>query len=121
MATDGTFAEALRAAYATLAPGGDERFPAASGWEPPTPEVGTAKRLINPEVKAGSTQAPAVPFEKHKTQERTPAPGAAEAWVEWQERAAIREYDGGMSRETAEILTAVELGPCPPAGPVGLG
>jgi hypothetical protein len=29
------------------------------------------------------------------------------------ERAAIREYDGGMSRPQAETLTALELGPCP--------
>ena len=33
----------------------------------------------------------------------------------WDERAAIREYDAGMSRREAELHTAMELGPRPEA------
>jgi len=29
------------------------------------------------------------------------------------ERAAVREYDGGMSRAEADTRTALELRPCP--------
>lgn len=39
---------------------------------------------------------------------------AADHWAAWLERAAIREYGGGLSRHEAERLTAAELGPCPP-------
>lgn len=45
-----------------------------------------------------------------------PAAGGAAAEgvrVEWEERAAIREFDGGMDREEAERLTALELGAPP--------
>lgn len=44
------------------------------------------------------------------------AGGAASAegvQVEWEERAAIREFDGCMDREEAERLTALELGTRP--------
>lgn len=39
-----------------------------------------------------------------------------DAWMEWEERAAIREYDGGMGRGEAEALTALELGKARPLG-----
>lgn len=38
------------------------------------------------------------------------ASSAEAARAEWEERAAIREYDGGMSRAEAEALTDSELG-----------
>lgn len=42
---------------------------------------------------------------------------AADLWFDWQERAAIREYDGGMVRDLAEALTVSDLGECPhPSG-----
>lgn len=41
------------------------------------------------------------------------AASAEGAQVEWEERAAIREFDGGMSRDDAERLTALELGARP--------
>ena len=33
-----------------------------------------------------------------------------DAWVEFEERAAILEFDGGYSREEAERLAQIELG-----------
>lgn len=41
-----------------------------------------------------------------------PQTTADDDWAEWEERAAIREYDGGMSRVEAERLTRLELGTC---------
>jgi len=38
---------------------------------------------------------------------------ADDLWFEWQERAAVREYVGGLSRELAEALTVSDLGECP--------
>jgi len=43
------------------------------------------------------------------------AEAASEALATWDERAAIREYEGGMSRREAELMTAMELGPRPEA------
>jgi len=42
--------------------------------------------------------------------------GAVDLWFDWQERAAIREYDAGLSRDLAEALTVLDLGECPPPG-----
>jgi hypothetical protein len=41
----------------------------------------------------------------------TVAPIASDGDVEFEERAAIREFDGGLSREEAEVLAAEELYP----------
>ncbi|MCA6254349.1 MAG: hypothetical protein IM665_04720 [Phenylobacterium sp.] len=38
---------------------------------------------------------------------------AADLWFEWQERAAVREYVGGLARDLAEALTVSDLGECP--------
>lgn len=44
---------------------------------------------------------------------RTPEEVSADGWGEWEERAAIREFDGGMSRAEAEAMTTGDLGPSP--------
>ena len=38
---------------------------------------------------------------------------ADDLWFEWQERAAVREYEAGLSRDLAEALTVSDLGECP--------
>lgn len=38
---------------------------------------------------------------------------ADDLWFEWQERAAVREYVGGLARDLAEALTVSDLGECP--------
>lgn len=38
---------------------------------------------------------------------------ADDLWFAWQERAAVREYVGGLSRDLAEALTVSDLGECP--------
>ena len=40
---------------------------------------------------------------------RTPGDLPADWWLEWEERAAIREYDGGQAREHAEAEAFDEI------------
>ena len=115
MATDDAFAEALRSAFAKLAPAPGERFPVVSNREPESPTLGTDFRASDQSVSGQVPRVPTVPSENEDRSQRTPAPDLAEAWAAWQARAAIREYDGGMTRQVAELLTAMELGPCPAA------
>ena len=85
LATEGAFANALRAAYVALTPGGDRAVPGISDET-----EDTWRRTVSPEVN-----------------------GQADAWATWVERAAIREFCGDMSRAEAEVRTTLELGPCP--------
>lgn len=57
-----------------------------------------------------------VPTEKQYMPHCAPEEASADAWGEWEERAAIREFDGGMSRAEAEAVTAADLGSSP-SGP----
>lgn len=109
MGTDDPLAEALRKAYAALSPEGVERFPLKLEWEPLSHVVGTDKPQQDQGVKATVPAVPTVPTNFEYIQHCTPE----EALAAWDERAAIREFDGGMSRETAEELTTCELGPRP--------
>jgi len=68
---------------------------------------------------AAVPRSPAVPIEKQDMPQRAAAEVAAAAWVAWEERAAIREFEGGMSRREAEAATAQELGPAPARPPSG--
>lgn len=113
-ATDGALGEALRAAWASLSPGGLERFPVESDREPFSVGPGTAKAQEIPEVNPCGSRVPGVPGKNKDRSQHTHADGDADAWAAWLERAAIREFDGGMTRAQAEAVTAVERGPCPP-------
>lgn len=117
MATDDAFAAALRSAYERLAPAGGERFPVESDWEPGSGRLGTDILPQDQMITGRVPRVPTVPSKNEYTWNRTPAPDPAEAWAAWVERAAIREFDGGLTRVAAEAITAVELGPCPPAPP----
>lgn len=107
--TEDPLAAALRAAYSALSPDLAERFPVEFHWEPQSVELGTAKARSDQCVNPYGSQVPRVPSENQYISERTDA----DALAEWEERAAIREFDGGMSRVVAEALTALELGPRP--------
>jgi len=54
--------------------------------------------------------APTVPTEIDKRQRCAKPEGAGAALAEWEERAAIIEFDGGMSRAEAERRATEELG-----------
>ncbi len=116
MATDDALLKAILAAHAGWVSGVGERFPVDS--EPGTVfvELGTAKDDKEQYVRGPVPGVPGVPGKKQYRSARTASPetnALADAWATWVERAAIREYDGGMSRAEAEVLTALELGPCP--------
>ncbi len=110
METENSLYLALKAAYARAASEASKRFPAQSEWEPPAERLGTDKAFSDQELEGWVPTVPTVPTEKHKRQHRT----RAEALAEWQERAAILEFEGGLSRAEAEAQATAELGE-PPA------
>lgn len=107
--TDDPLAAALKAAYSALSPDLAERFPVKFDWEPQLAKVGTEKRQSDHGVNPYGSQVPRVPSEKQYISECADT----DALAEWEERAAILEFDSGMSRAEAEVLTALELGPRP--------
>ena len=92
-----------------------QRFPVESHWEPQTEELGTENTYADQPVNVAVPKVPRVPSEKGTMPHRIGAEAAFEALTAWDERAAIRQYDGGMSRREAEHHTAMELGPRPEA------
>ena len=112
MATD-PFAEALRAAYQATPGAALQRFPVEKGWEPQIEKLGTAKPEADQSVSPTVPRVPTVPSNFGYIQGHAGAEAASEALATWDERAAIREYEGGMSRREAELMTAMELGPRP--------
>lgn len=114
MATD-PFAEALRAAYQATPGAALQRFPVENHWEPQVEKLGTAKADADQSVNPTVPRVPRVPSENGTMPHRMAAEAASEALATWDERAAIREYEGGMSRREAELTTAMELGPRPEA------
>lgn len=115
MATDEAMRAAILAAHAGWSAQAEERFPVNSDWEPPAGALGTAKLSQDQIVNGAVPRVPRVPSEKQYRSHVSPSPEAADAWAAWTERAAIRQYDGAMSRTQAETVTALELGPCPAA------
>jgi hypothetical protein len=80
--------EAVRRHFPELSPDDDARasVPSVSGGEAPT-GIGTPGTLARLEA---SDQYDAHVFD----------------WMDWEERAAIMEYDGGMSRKEAEVAAS---------------
>jgi hypothetical protein len=116
LATDDALLKAILAAHAGWSGGVGERFPVDS--EPGTvfAELGTGKNDKEQDVRGTVPGVPGVPIENSIGRSATASPetnALADGWATWAERAAIREYDGAMSRAEAEVLTALELGPCP--------
>lgn len=95
MAIDDPIAAALRAACAALG--------ALAPAQPLAPPL---------QWPSGQAGAPPAPLSGLQAAESAPF-AAADLWAAWVERAAICEYEGGLSRNEAERLTATELGPCP--------
>lgn len=78
-------------------------------WEPEAPAVGTQEAE---EKHSDKASVPAVPTVPALCEEVGTAPplSAADARALWEERAAIKEFCGGMSREAAEREATLELG-----------
>lgn len=111
--TDPDIQRALHAAYRALR-GASDRFPPAWNWETPSAEMGTEEAEKYQEPTGAVPRVPRVPTQNQYMDINTAGHAPSAAWAEWQERAAMREFEGGLDRGTAEVLTAVELGPCPP-------
>lgn len=109
MATDDPLWRAIQAAHARWSLGGLERFPPAPVWEPEVPAVGTQEAEGKQSDKASVPTVPTVPALCEELGTAPPL-GAADARALWEERAAIKEFCGGMSREAAERGAALELG-----------
>ena len=91
--------DVLRLAYLAHAPDRLARFPETS-------EPGTPGTEIDERIQTGS-RIPAVPGQKQDGSALDVNRGAGE----WEERAAILEYDGGLGRAEAERLASEELSP----------
>jgi hypothetical protein len=95
--------EALRRAKAVWAADG---FPAAAAGNPGAPEVGTVKSPRHQSLETQVPSVPTVPTPREKGRVRT---SLAEVMANWEERAAILEYDGGWPRAEAERRASDEL------------
>ena len=114
METEDPLWAVLKAAHAALSPATAEWFPPVPRWEPRESEVGTAKTEPNQHVVGAVPTVPKVPTENDNVSQWSGPEAADDAWATLQERAGIREYEGGMSRGEAEAATVVELGKSPP-------
>ena len=114
MATD-PFAEALRAAFPSPPGAALQRFPVENYWEPLAADLGTEKPFSHQPVNPAVPRVPRVPTENGTMPLRIATEATSATLAAWDERAAIREYDAGMSRREAELHTAMELGPRPEA------
>jgi hypothetical protein len=81
--------------------------PTASGGGVGTSEGGLPEP--SPEVNPPGSHIPTFPTADRGACTTT----ADDLWFEWQERAAVREYEAGFSRDLAEALTVSDLGECP--------
>lgn len=106
MATDDRLWAAIRAAHEQWSPETAERFPPPPEWEPAEAEARIESGEVG-EVEAPASTGPVLPEHFGR---QTRAERLAEERAVWEERAAILEYDGGLSREEAERQTAEELG-----------
>lgn len=109
--TDDPLWAALKGAYARWSIEAAARFPLVSKWEPPQGLVGPEKNVTDLTVDSRVPTVPAVPTEIHNNRRETQLDPAAEAMAAWDERAAIVEYDGGLSREEAERAATEALKP----------
>ena len=108
MATDDPLWDALRSAHGRLAPGVD-RFPAQAPWEPQSYPAGTDKSKHDQEVERSVPRVPEVPSQNEYQWTCGTNPAAADLGSDWEERCAILEFDGGLSRQEAERYASDEL------------
>ncbi len=113
MVDDDPLWAAIRAANARWSPGALDRFPVARRWEPSRASTGNHQAIDPESISAAVPSVPTVPTKKEDIQTRTGDTARDVTADEWAERAAILEFDAGLSREEAERRTFAELGPPP--------
>lgn|GEM_PF-5488684 len=99
VAQDDLLRAAILRAQARWSTGVAERFPPASEWEPLAGSVGTEKFKLNQSLETAVPTVPTVPTEYGDVDDASPPLTA-----EQEERAAILEFDAGLSRPEAEHL-----------------
>ena len=109
MATEDRLTRALRAAEERWSAHRAGRFPRPEPWEPPADAEGTEKADPKLAVARPVPAVPSVPSPQEESPHRAVAEAAAEAQAQWEERAAIIEFDGGFSRAEAEQMAAGSL------------
>ena len=112
LATDDPLWSAIQSARAKWSPDAPERSPLKSPWGPLAPSGGDRQPLMAQGFAAAVPTVPTVPTENKYIPPRTPA----DVLHDWEERAAIIEYEGGYSRADAERMATEALGSLPPQG-----
>lgn len=107
--TDDPLWEAIQAARARWSPHTLARFPSKPKWEPSAKGLGTGKADTDQQARASVPTVPTVPIKWGYGTQRT-QPITDDQLAAWEERAAVLEFDGGMSRPEAERNAALELG-----------
>lgn len=110
MATDDLLRATIKAAHERWYPPAAERFPPKAGWEPLGLSVGTENTPSDQNLMGPVPTVPTVPTSKQYELRCTHEHAAAEALVAWEERAAIIQFEGGLSREDAERRATEEMG-----------
>jgi len=110
LATDDHLWRAIKAAHERWSPETAERFPPAPQWEPPGPTVGTENCAPDQEVMETVPTVPAVPAQFDEIHQDGRAQQLADQHMAWEERAAILEFSGGLTREEAERVAAEQVG-----------
>ena len=104
---------AIKAAHERWSPGSSERFPPAPEWELAAGNLGTEEDEPDQALSLPVPSVPAVPgvIEEYGRPARA-EPGAEEC-IDWEERAGVLEYEGGLSRAEAERLALAEVSAFP--------
>ncbi len=101
---------AIRRLHARLATDAFERFPARAPWEPATTRPGNRAGPIQQGVAMAVPRVPTVPCVQGDTSS-SDAPDCGPGDADWEERAAILEYEAGLARATAEALAGGAVTP----------
>lgn len=95
---------AIRAAHARWSPGSMELFPPSPRWEQQAGLVGVDIAVSDQAVACPGPTDPTDPTEKQDEWVWPPPDDDPNGMGDWEERAAILEFDAGLSRCEAERL-----------------
>lgn len=117
--TDDLLWKAIRSANERWSLGGAVEFPPPPRWEPLEAAVGTDEHQCFPLLREPVPTVPTVPTAESEGRNAERRERVAALRMDWEERAAILEYDCGLTRVEAEAQAAEELGLWDDKGPIG--
>ena len=115
MSADDKLYSVLKAAHARWSPLAAERFPTALPLGAGGADLGTAKGQEDQQLGGWVPMVPAVPTLFEKERQARSGEVAADL-ADWEERAAILEFETGLTRAEAEAAATAELGSPPISG-----